>query len=233
MRVAAKRPLLVKLDDGVKVEKEESAKKYFDIERKIMETIEQSRERVETGGAADSSSSSSPDGADPSQPEMPGSKHVPSYYGDYTFAGNTHLVTDLIDGPSLSSVLSSSSLQTLLSAPTVTSAVDSLAHQLLSALTFLSAASIVHRDIKPDNVLISPEGTVKVVDFGSAACMRKPKSKLSTMLRNARGLKSGDAPAGENITNLRRSFDLFACLFAIFSCFSASLLLLCFSCLSF
>ena len=40
--------------------------------------------------------------------------------------------------------------------------------QACDALGFAHAANIVHRDVKPENILIEPDGTVKVVDFGIA-----------------------------------------------------------------
>ena len=43
-----------------------------------------------------------------------------------------------------------------------------IASQLLSALSYAHGHNVVHRDIKPDNVFLLPDGTVKVLDFGIA-----------------------------------------------------------------
>lgn len=44
--------------------------------------------------------------------------------------------------------------------------VFDLLHQVLSGLDYLHSRGIVHRDIKPDNILIHEDGTYKICDFG-------------------------------------------------------------------
>src|SRR5438093_3186596 len=43
-----------------------------------------------------------------------------------------------------------------------------IASQIASALAYAHERGIMHRDIKPQNIVLTPEGAVKVLDFGLA-----------------------------------------------------------------
>jgi len=51
--------------------------------------------------------------------------------------------------------------------------------QVASALSSTHAVGIIHRDIKPDNIMLRPDGIVKVLDFGLAKLSRE-RQKLET-----------------------------------------------------
>lgn len=71
------------------------------------------------------------------------------------------IVMELVEGRSLREVLKSEG--TLLPRRAVEIAAD-----VAAALSVAHRAGLVHRDIKPGNILLSPDGTVKVTDFGIA-----------------------------------------------------------------
>ncbi len=50
-----------------------------------------------------------------------------------------------------------------------------LAAELLSALEAAHAAGIVHRDVKPGNVMVPPAGSAKLTDFGIAQSFEDPR----------------------------------------------------------
>jgi serine/threonine-protein kinase len=75
--------------------------------------------------------------------------------------GSAFLVMELVPGEPLASILER---ERVLSSDRV---LDIVA-QTASALSAAHAAGLVHRDIKPGNLLITPEGRVKITDFGIA-----------------------------------------------------------------
>ncbi|HUS32650.1 MAG TPA: protein kinase [Kofleriaceae bacterium] len=70
------------------------------------------------------------------------------------------LVMELVEGEALREVLAKGPLEAPL--------VRKVAEQVLAALDAAHGAGIIHRDVKPSNIVLQPNGNVKLVDFGVA-----------------------------------------------------------------
>ncbi len=75
--------------------------------------------------------------------------------------GSAYLVMELVPGEALSTILERERVLP-------TDKVLDIVAQTASALQAAHMAGLVHRDIKPGNLLITPEGRVKITDFGIA-----------------------------------------------------------------
>jgi predicted ATPase/serine/threonine protein kinase len=82
--------------------------------------------------------------------------------------GAPYLVTEYVEGETLR--------ERLRSGMAVGDAV-AIARQVASALEAAHGAGVVHRDVKPENVMVRPDGLVKVVDFGIAKLLERGRSE--------------------------------------------------------
>jgi hypothetical protein len=82
--------------------------------------------------------------------------------------GSRFLVSELVEGETLR--------ERVARGPLTLKEILDIVIQTASALSAAHAASIVHRDIKPDNLMLRPDGYIKVLDFGVATFARRPAS---------------------------------------------------------
>ena len=72
---------------------------------------------------------------------------------------------------------------------------------VLTALQYAHQNLIVHRDIKPDNILVTPEGTVKLLDFGIAKLLDQTDVPFTLPLtRTGQCLMTPEYAAPEQVT---------------------------------
>ena len=87
--------------------------------------------------------------------------------------GTYFIVMEYIDGRSLADIVRSEG-------PLHPQRAAEVASDIAAALGFAHRNGVVHRDVKPGNVLISPTGQVKVADFGIARALgADPESNLT------------------------------------------------------
>lgn len=101
--------------------------------------------------------------------------------------GLYYMVTEFIEGSSLSKQISDS----------VMLVVDRLAPllvQCLAGLAHVGTTGIVHRDIKPDNILITLDGIAKIADFGLAKDVSRNDSTDLTAVGLAMGTPAYMSP---------------------------------------
>ncbi len=108
---------------------------------------------------------------------LSGHPHVVSVHdADFTPQGTPYLVMELCPGGSLADLVRREG-------PLGPDRVRQLGVQLADALAAAHAEGVLHRDIKPGNILLDRYGTAKLADFGLAALLDAEGS--STVTRDA------------------------------------------------
>ena len=95
--------------------------------------------------------------------------NIAAIYGFEESSSKHALVMELVEGPTLAERIAQGAIPPDEALP--------IARQIAEALEYAHERGIIHRDLKPANVKITPDGTVKVLDFGLAKALSEdPKS---------------------------------------------------------
>ncbi|MCG5211671.1 serine/threonine-protein kinase [Streptosporangium sp. KLBMP 9127] len=122
--------------------------------------------------------------------------------------GRPYIVSEYVDGPTLQRDVA-------LAGPRSGGALERLAIGTATALAAIHQAGIVHRDFKPQNVLLGPDGP-RVIDFGLARAL----DAAATLSGRGAGTPAYMAPEQISAGDITAAADVFAWGSAI--CFAAN-----------
>ncbi|KIJ45709.1 hypothetical protein M422DRAFT_207069 [Sphaerobolus stellatus SS14] len=120
--------------------------------------------------------------------EMLHHPNVVEYYGIEVHRDKIYIFEEYCQGGSLAALLESGRIED-------EGIIQVYTLQMLEGLAYLHSRGIVHRDIKPDNILLDHMGVIKFVDFGAAKVLAKNQR---TIQRSRVGPVPGVAPGTSN-----------------------------------
>jgi serine/threonine protein kinase len=121
--------------------------------------------------------------------------------------GRPWIVMELVNARSLDQVLA-------VEGPLSPRQTAEIGRQLLSALSVAHSAGVLHRDVKPSNVLLSQEGRAVLTDFGIATFQGDPKLTQTGMVMGSPGFTAPERIRGGDATPASDLWSLGATLYA-------------------
>jgi len=112
--------------------------------------------------------------------------HICAIYEIGEFGGELYIVMELVEGMPLSEMIGPEGLPV--------EAVLRYGTQIAGALAHSHDRNVIHRDLKSSNIVVTPEGVIKVLDFGLA--LRLQKDALDPATQTAGTLEGTDPIAG-------------------------------------
>nr|WP_218862666.1 serine/threonine-protein kinase [Actinopolyspora biskrensis] len=133
--------------------------------------------------------------------------HAVSVYDVAEEEGQPVLVMEYLPSTSLAAMMSESG-------PLPPREVARIGAQVADALGAAHAVGVVHRDIKPGNVLLGEDGTVKITDFGISRAQGDISVTQTGMLAGTPAYLSPDVACGKEPSGASDVFSLGATLYA-------------------
>jgi eukaryotic-like serine/threonine-protein kinase len=118
-----------------------------------------------------------------------------------------YLVMELVDGPCLAGALAGGPLSAM-------STMDIVA-QTAAGLQAAHAVGLIHRDIKPGNLLLASDGTVKITDFGISRAIGSAPVTATGFVMGSAGYLAPERIAGARATP---ASDLYALGIVAYEC---------------
>ncbi|WP_283133152.1 serine/threonine-protein kinase [Rhizohabitans arisaemae] len=128
---------------------------------------------------------------------------IPAIYDFGRSRDDYFLVMELVDGWTLTHVLDLHERLPL-------SWAAMIGAQLCAVLSAVHARSVIHRDLKPGNLMIWPDGTLVVLDFGIATVLDSPEYSVITRSSDRPGTGNYMAPEQHRGAQVTASADLYA-----------------------
>jgi eukaryotic-like serine/threonine-protein kinase len=108
--------------------------------------------------------------------------NIVTIYDVGNFEGINYIATEFVEGKSLREIIGGDlKIKEILQ----------IISQCCEALAVAHSAGIIHRDIKPDNIMIRPDGYLKILDFGLAKLTDVSPQSFKNLAKTAKGIIIG------------------------------------------
>jgi serine/threonine protein kinase len=132
--------------------------------------------------------------------------HVVAVYDLVTEDDEQWLVMEYVEGTTLAALVQREG-------PLPLEATARILQQAADALAAAHAAGIVHRDVKPSNILVTPDGQVKLSDFGIARAEADASLTQTGLVTGSPAYLSPEVASGQQATAASDVWSLGATLF--------------------